>query len=404
MPLQIIRNDITCMQVDAIVNAANRRLLGGGGVDGAIHRAAGPQLLEECKKLGGCQTGHAKITRGYQLPAKYVIHTVGPVWHGGLFGERAKLRSCYLRSLALAQKHGCQSVAFPLISAGAYGYPTDKALKTAMDAISAFLLRSDADMQVYLVLYDKTAIAAGGKLLGDVQHYIDDHYVEDHFDFRRERKRAMQAAWEEEWPEEFKVNDGAPAPGSAFSDFGFGHASRSASGFDDACCDMGDDIGFDMDDTIDMPVCEPTPPPEPICASAPAFRPFEASKPISLEEALGQIDESFSQMVLRKIKEKGMKNAECYKKANLDKKLFSKINNDIHYKPKKQTALALAIALELDLMETRELLMKAGLAISHSEKFDIIVEYFIKEKNYDIFEINEVLFYYDQPLLGCVVA
>jgi len=349
MPLQIIRNDITLMPVDAIVNAANKRLLGGGGVDGAIHRAAGPQLLAECRGLGGCKTGQAKITGGYLLPCRYVIHTVGPVWHGGLFGEREKLAACYRNSLLLAQKHGLSSVAFPLISAGAYGYPPDKALKTAVDAISAFLLENDGDMEVYLVLFDKTAVAASEKLFAGVQQYIDDHYFEEHFDDCFESQRCFQAA--AAWDEEAQAD-------------------------------------FDMGDTLSMPV--------------PGH--FSACAPISLEDALEQIDESFSQMVLRRIKEKGMKNADCYKKANLDKKLFSKINNDIHYKPRKQTALALAIALEMDLDETKELLMKAGLALTHSEKFDIIVEYFIKEKKYDIFEINEVLFYYDQPLLGCVAV
>ncbi len=349
MPLQIIRNDITLMPVDAIVNAANKTLLGGGGVDGAIHRAAGPQLLEACRKLGGCRTGEAKITDGYLLPCRYVIHTVGPVWRGGLFGEKAKLISCYRNSLLLAQKHGCRSVAFPLISAGAYGYPPDKALKVAVDAISAFLLENDGDMQVYLVLFDKAAVRASSKLFADVQQYIDDHYIEEHFDFCFESRRCYQAA--EAW-----------------------HGEAQAD--------------FDMGDTASMPMLSD----------------FSVCAPMSLEDALEQIDESFSQMVLRKIQEKGMKNADCYKKANLDKKLFSKINNDIHYKPKKQTALALAIALELDLEETKELLMKAGLALTHSEKFDIIVEYFIREGKYDIFEINEVLFYYDQPLLGCVAA
>lgn len=348
MPLQIIRNDITQMNVDAIVNAANKTLLGGGGVDGAIHRAAGPGLTEECRALGGCRTGEAKITGAYALPCRYVIHTVGPVWRGGLFGEREKLAACYRHSLALARRHGCRSVAFPLISAGAYGYPGEKAVKVAMDAISAFLLECDEDMLVYLVVYNKEAVQIGSRLFNGIRQYIDDHYVEEHQIRRELMSRSVSMR-----------DTGAYAP------------VQQARPADDW-------------DTAEFA-------PVDACIAAP-----------SLEDALAQMDESFSQMVLRRIREKGMKNAECYKKANLDKKLFSKINNDIHYKPKKTTAVALAIALEMDLQETRELLMKAGFALSHSDKFDIIVEFFIKEGRYDVFEINEVLFYYDQPLLGCM--
>jgi len=352
MPVQIVRNDITKMHVDAIVNAANNRLANGGGVCGAIHAAAGPQLLDECMTLGGCKTGDAKITGGYLLPARYVIHTVGPVWRGGTYGEREALVSCYCRSLELAKAHGCESIAFPLISSGIYGYPKDQALKVAMDTISSFLISDDdTDMTVYLVVFSKSALQISSKLFTGIRQYIDDAYADAHADWRRGRSRAVMD-WERRW-EEAEMAAARPAP----------------------LCAMPEDSLFE----------------ESVCA------------PLSLEEALGQIDESFSQMVLRKIKEKGMKNSECYKKANLDKKLFSKINNDIHYKPKKQTALALAVALELDLDETRELLTKAGLALTHSEKFDIIVEYFIANGKYNVFDINEVLFYYDQPLLGAVM-
>ncbi|MBE6682918.1 MAG: macro domain-containing protein [Ruminococcaceae bacterium] len=338
MPLQIIRNDITKMKVDAIVNAANETLLGGHGVDGAIHKAAGKRLLEECKALGGCKTGQAKITRGYDLPCKYVIHTVGPIYNGGNMGERALLESAYANSLALAKEYSCESVAFPLISSGAYGYPKDAALKVAIDTISSFLLEND--MTVYIVIFDKASFKISEKLFSDIAEYIDDRYAETHFDRRREEscagmllKRPLVAKNRRE--------------------------------------DVADECM-----SVPMPAIE------------------------SLDEKIKQIDESFSQMLLRKIDEKGMTDAECYKKANIDRKLFSKIRSDINYKPSKQTAIAFAISLELTLKETEDMLRKAGFALSHSNKFDIIIEYFISNKNYNIFEINEALFAFDQNLLG----
>ena len=339
MPLEIVRNDITKMQVDAIVNAANESLLGGGGVDGAIHRAAGPALLAECRTLGGCKTGKAKITGGYNLPAKYVIHTVGPIYRDGAHGERALLASCYRESLALAKATGCESVAFPLISSGIYGYPKDKALKVAIDEIGEFLLEND--MLVYVVVFDKASFQIGEKLFASIAAYIDDCYVDEHMERRRERERERRRA----------------ERSAAFS---VCNAEESDSFF-------GSLRAFDGDD---------------------------------LDTRLKEIDESFSQMLLRKIDEKGLSDAECYKRANVDRKHFSKIRSNPAYRPSKPTALAFAVALELSLAETEELLRKAGYALSHSNKFDIIIEYFISRGSYNIFEINEALFAFDQSLLG----
>lgn len=333
MPFEIIRNDITHMHVDAIVNAANTTLLGGGGVDGAIHRAAGPGLLAECRTLHGCNVGDAKLTGAYDLPCKYVIHTVGPVWQGGTHSEEMLLTSCYRQSLHLARKHGCRSIAFPLISAGAYGYPRTQALRVAADTIREFL--EVHDMQVYLVVFDHDSFHTSERLYAGVQAYIDDHYARKHF-----FTRAYTS-----WTPSFDA--GAPTGGYP-------------------------------------PLVDAAP----MCTSP------------TLENALRQMDESFSQMVLRKIDEKGITDVACYKKANLDRKLFSKIRSDVHYKPSKRTALALAVALELPLEETNDLLRKAGFALSHSSKFDVIIEYYILRGVYDIWEINEALFHFDQSLLG----
>lgn len=342
MPLYIVRNDITKMKVDAIVNAANNSLLGGGGVDGCIHRAAGPELLAECKTLGGCETGDAKITKGYNLPCKYVIHTVGPIWADGTHGEPKLLASCYSKSLALAKNNGCETVAFPLISSGVYRYPKDKALKVAVDAISDFLLEND--MNVYIVIFDKKAYKISEKLFADIAEYIDDRYVDEHVCSEEENLRRGML---------FQSVCAAPMPSES--------------------CEDGEITSI--------------------------FSYDELSKE-SLDDAVNQIDESFSEMLLRKIDEKGMTDAECYKKANIDRKLFSKIRGDKLYKPSKPTAIAFAIALELPLDETKDMLMKAGFALSHSNKFDIIIEFFISQGKYDVFEINEALFAFDQNLLG----
>lgn len=305
MPIKIVRIDITKIECDAIVNAANPSLLGGGGVDGAIHRAAGKGLLLECMKLGGCKVGQAKLTGAYKLPAKFIIHTVGPKWKGGQNGERELLESCYRESLLLALDNKCESVAFPLISSGVYGYPKDQALKVAVDTITEFLI--DHDMLIYIVVFDKSAFQISEKLFTDIATYIDDKYVDTHFIFNRTRPDALGEST-------------VLAETQILSD--------------------------------EFETCE---------LQAPSCPSMAMPKAMSLEDIVNQIDESFSQMLIRKIDEKGMTDAECYKKANVDRKLFSKIRSDINYRPSKTTALAFAIALELSLEDTKDMLMKPAL-------------------------------------------
>ena len=357
MPFEMVRNDITKMNVDAIVNAAIRSLLGGGGVDGAIHRAAGPELLEECRTLGGCDTGEAKITKGYRLPARYVIHTVGPIWHGGSNGEKELLAGCYRHSLELAAANNCESVAFPMISTGAYGYPKDEALSVAVDEITRFLL--DHDMTVYLVVFGRESLITGRKLFRDIREYIDDVYA----DARIRRRRRMENARESLWQTDEK----------AALDLDM---EISQSIYEDACkSEAPSDLMANMA--------------APAMGAAPDW-----------EKILKKTDESFSEALLRLIDERGWTDAQCYKKANVDRKLFSKIRTNPAYQPSKPTVLAFAVALELSLPETKKLLKKAGFSLTHSNDFDLILEYCISRGKYNVFEINEVLFEYDQPLLG----
>lgn len=326
MPFTIIRNDITQMRVDAIVNAANTNLQLGGGVCGAIFKAAGaPELQAACAKLAPIKTGEAVITPGFRLPAKYVIHAAGPVFRRETPEQSEQyLRAAYTNSLKRAVENNCQSIAFPLISSGIYGYPKDEALQVATSAIQEFL--ADHDLDVSLVVFDKAAFTLSSELLGAVTSYIDEHYVETHQITRRQLLDV-----------ERKVLAAPMAPPSAGT---------------------------------------------------------------PLDELVGNLDEPFSQTLLRLIDAKGKSDVEVYKRANLDRKLFSKIRTGKSYMPSKRTAIALAIALELSLAETDDLLARAGYTLSRSQKLDVIVEYFIINGQYDIFEINQVLFNYDQPLLG----
>ena len=341
MPLQIIRQDITKMRVDAIVNTTNEEMIGYSGVDLAIHTIAGAELDAECAKLAPLGLGQAKLSGAYGLPCKYVIHTSGPVWRGGLVGESIILRSCYIESLKLAVKTGCRSVAFPLISSGVYGYPKDQVLKFAIQTITEFLF--DHELTVYLCVFDKESYSFSQKLFSDIQEFINDEYVDEH---------------DEDFYETF---DGSI-------------------------------------DEMPMAKCIQAP----MCADAMMPRKRETSSAAgkSLREYMKQMDRSFQEMLFDLIDESGMTDVECYKKANVDKRTFSKIKSNKDYKPSKQTVIAFAISLQLDMDTTQELLATAGFTLSRSKVFDKIIRYFIHNGNYDIFEINEALFEFDQMLLG----
>jgi O-acetyl-ADP-ribose deacetylase (regulator of RNase III) len=322
------------MWVDAIVNSANPRPIVGLGTDSRIHEKAGPELLAARKKIGPIPMGRAAITPAYRLHAKYVIHTVGPVWDGGSYGEEDLLRSCYDRALKLALEYGCRSVAFPLISSGNYGFPKDKALQIAISAFSAFL--PEHEMQIYLVVFDRTAFRLSEKLFQKVASYIDENYVD--------ACETMAFAAEREKRPSFRRN------------------AR-------------------------------------ICESR-AVMEYACPKAMSLEDMLKQEDAGFTETLLKLIDQSGKKDSEIYKKANISKQHFSKIRNNPHYKPTKPTAIALALALELDLEQTKDLIGRAGYALTNSSKFDLIIRYFIENRQYNVVEINCVLFEHDQSLLG----
>ena len=334
------------MHVDAIVNTTNEEMVGYSGVGLAVHEGAGSMLDAECAKLTPLGLGTAKITKGYYLPAKYIIHTSCPVWHGGMYGESIILKSCYIESLKLAVENNCNSLAFPLISSGKYGYPKDQVLKFAIQVIKDFLF--DHEMIVHICIFNRASYEFSKKLFSEIREVIDNDYVEDSVDEEFADVRAFEATiFAEEMCREEYI-DAAPK----------------------------------------------------IMAPSNAETSSVAGK--SLHEYMKAMDKSFAYKLFDLIDERGMTDVECYKKANVDKKTFSKIKcNPQTYKPSKQTAVAFAIALKLDLDETQDLLASAGLTLSRSFTFDKIIRYFIQKEVYDIFEINEALFEFDQVLLGC---
>ena len=362
MSFEIIRNDIVNMRVDAIVNTANPKPVVGSGVDAAIHARAGSGLLEARRKIGEIAVGSAAITDAYGLDAQYVIHAVGPVWRGGLFGEAKKLRGCYDAALRLALEHGCRSIAFPLISTGVYGFPKDKALQIAISAFSEFLM--EHELQIYLVVFNKEAVQLSEKLFSGVASYIDEHYVAareaaEYGDTLWEARRSFESMLQEE-----SAVYGASAP-------------------------------------MEMPEDAPDVLAKTSKAQPQALkRQSPEAKTKSLEELLQNTDAGFAETLFQLIDEKGKKDSEIYKKANMTRQHFSKIRNNPDYKLSKVTAVSLALALELDLEQTKDLIGRAGYAFTNSSKFDLIIRYFIEQKKYNVVEINMALYEFDQSLLG----
>ena len=329
MPFEIVRNDIVNMKVDAMVNTANPRPIIGAGTDKAVHDKAGARLLLARKEIGNIAVGEAAITPAFDLDANYVIHTAGPIWRDGKSSEEALLASCFKNSLRLAKEKECESIAFPLISTGSYGFPKPLALQIAVREISSFLMENE--MQVYLVVFEKQSFELSEKLFKSVSSYIDANYVSDKMNLEYGTSKLRRRDYEEMLLHE---------------------------------------SSYEI--TSKMP---------------------------NLDGMLNNLDRGFSETLLDLIDRTGKKDSEIYKKANVDRKLFSKIRNNVNYKPSKATALAFAIALELSMDETDDLLARAGIALSQSNKFDVIVRYFIENKKYDIFELNSVLFEFDQPLI-----
>lgn len=338
MPFEIVRNDITNMDVDAIVNPASRKVVVGTGVDLAVNKKAGPKLFEARKAIGELSVSSAVLTAGFDLQASFVIHAVCPRWKGGLFGEEELLRKTYRNVLALAKENSMSSIAFPFLGAGNNAFPKKLAMRIATEEISRFLMENE--MQIYLVVYEKESLFISEKLFSDVRHYIDDAYI-------AEKEPELR---------EFFVSAPMPMRNNRPSSY-----------------DMQSDASADF---------------------------FYESVSVDIEDWLMEQDIGFSEYLLKLIDLTGEKDSVIYNKANIDRKHFSKIRNNPDYRPSKSTVLAFAVALELDLDGTKALLEKAGFALSHSSKRDLIVEFFIKNENYNIYEINETLFAFDQTLLG----
>jgi O-acetyl-ADP-ribose deacetylase (regulator of RNase III) len=366
MPFTIIQGDLAAFRADALVNAANSGLQQGGGVCGALFAAAGRKSMQEaCDSIAYCAPGQAVVTPAFDLPARYVIHTVGPVYRGGDHGEEDILRAAYTNSLKLAQALKLSSIAFPLISSGIYSYPRDEALRVAKDSIRSFLDSQEDELDVTLVLFNKDDLRINEQLRGEIRRLIAQAEYEraDRLSLQLETLRSRRAP---------PVRSPASPKPSGIRRFQKKRTREKHMPY-----------GIEQDQAFDALPAD--------AAQAPHLQ---------LEELVARVDEGFSATLLRLIDLKGMTDVAAYKRANLDRKHFSKIRSNPAYAPSKQTALALAIALELDREETQSLLAKAGYALSPAQTGDIIVGYFIDHRIFDIDEINAALFEFDQQLLG----
>lgn len=407
MPFKIIRDDITRVSADAIVNTANPEPTFGSGTDSAVYKAAGrSRLLRERRKIGRIAPGEAAVTDAFRLPAKYIIHTVGPEWVDGRHGELDTLASCYRKSLLLAEKLGCGSIAFPLISTGSYGFPKDEALRIALEQIKSFL--EDAELDVTLVVFGRESYQLASGLQERVEAFIDENYVggalraeypqfsvqaPDAFRSRRRPSSGRFHGISSERSDTAPYGDTeesppVPAPGNAPPTPLPSYAEAPA---EDVCFSGSfADSARAPDEALRAPAAHHAP-------AAPAAAPAPKH---SLEELMGHPGESFQARLLRMIDSSGMTDPEVYKRANVDRKLFSKIRCSEDYIPKKRTIVALAIAMRLNLDDTRDLLAAAGLLLANNNRFDLIITFCIENGIYDVYEVNALLFKFEQPILG----
>ena len=378
MPLKIVRNDITKMNTEAIVNTANTLPLVGPGCDMAIYKAAGYDELLAYRKehIGEVPEGDAFITPGFRLRARYIIHAVSPLFVDGSEGEEGLLRSCYRKSLKLAKEKGIRSIAFPLISTGGFGYPKEEGLRIAMDEINAFLLENH--MLIYLVVFDEKAHSLGKRLFPDLEEYIDQNYVdelcrveESVSEYARLRDRILRKEANQNVAKQSEKRKGL-----------FSEKRRKQVDYnrldESSAEELCDEDSIDEASTYDDSILK-----------------LESE----LEEKMQHISDTFSQYLLYLIKEKNMENSEVYKRALVDKKTFSKIKNNVDYHPQKLTALCLCVGAHLNLDETKDLLARAGYALSPSDKTDIIFSYFIENEIYDMIELDIQLGEHGLPCL-----